>query len=59
MDPYYIEGASVSSFCHRKDGDNSKGIAGKFGYLGSKCDAPKALVSKRWQILYKYLPLHR
>jgi hypothetical protein len=55
LDPHYIEGASVSSFCHRKDGDNSKGVAGKFGSLGSKCDTPRALVSKRRQILYSYL----
>ena len=47
LDPYYMEGASVSSFCHRKDGENGKGIAGKFGALGSDCDSPKALVSDK------------
>lgn len=44
LDPYYVEGASVSSFCHRKDGAAGKGTAGKFGALGSDCDSPKALV---------------
>ncbi|KAI8640196.1 Metallo-dependent phosphatase-like protein [Parasitella parasitica] len=51
FDPHYVEGASVSSFCHRKDGENDKGIAGKFGTLGSKCDAPKALIDATFEFL--------
>ncbi|CEP16013.1 hypothetical protein [Parasitella parasitica] len=43
--------ASVSSYCHRKDGDNDKGFAGKYGTLGSKCDTPKALIDATFDFL--------
>ncbi|CAO3646944.1 unnamed protein product [Mucor fragilis] len=51
LDPYYVEGASVSSLCHRKDGSNGKGVAGKFGVLGSDCDSPKALIDATFEFL--------
>lgn len=56
MDPYYREGSDVSSFCHRKDGNTEKGVAGKFGVLGSDCDSPKALVEAAFEFMKDQAP---
>ncbi|KAI8888629.1 hypothetical protein K501DRAFT_172823 [Backusella circina FSU 941] len=56
FDPDYLEGASVKSHCHRKDGDLRKGTAGHFGALGSKCDSPKALIDATFEFLKGKIP---
>lgn len=56
MDPYYVEGADVSSFCHTKGGDTEKGVAGRFGTLGTKCDSPIALVEAAFAFMKAKAP---
>lgn len=56
MDPYYVEGTDVSSFCHTKDGNTEKGVAGRFGTLGSKCDSPTALVEAAFAFMKAKAP---
>ncbi|KAI8079248.1 Metallo-dependent phosphatase-like protein [Thamnidium elegans] len=56
LDPYYVEGTDVSSFCHTKDGDTEKGVAGRFGTLGSKCDSPTALVEAAFAFMKAQAP---
>lgn len=56
LDPYYVEGADVSSFCHTNAGDTSKGVAGRFGTLGSKCDSPTALVEAAFKFMSTQAP---
>jgi hypothetical protein len=44
IDEHYLEKSDPENYCHRKNTDNSKNTAGKFGALGSDCDSPVTLV---------------
>ncbi|KAI7893528.1 Metallo-dependent phosphatase-like protein [Mucor mucedo] len=56
LDPYYVEGTDVAHFCHTSKGDTKKGVAGRFGTLGSKCDSPTALVEAAFDFMSAQAP---
>ncbi|KAG0193858.1 Endopolyphosphatase [Apophysomyces sp. BC1034] len=56
IDPHYTAGTDPGTWCHRKNSkDGGKNIAGKFGTLSSKCDAPPALVEASFDFMKKHL----
>lgn len=51
-----MEGTDVAHFCHTSKGDTKKGVAGRFGTLGSKCDSPTALVEAAFDFMSAQAP---